>query len=312
MQLIIGNKVINAPITDILETLRKETGYRYFREVKLKGNNYTVTCPFHKMGQESHASCQVFCDEADPKVEYGYFHCFTCGENAHLYDVVAHCFNQNVDFGKEWLLERFGNTFIQYEETLTDIILDKPKKTFLNPSILEEYNYYHPYMWKRNLTKEVVDKFQVGFDPKTQSITFPVWDQFNNLVMVTKRSVNTKNFFIPEDVEKPVYLLNFLLQEKQTTAYICESQINALTLQGWGYPAVALFGTGSEQQMKILNKSGIRHYYLCFDGDTPGNKAINRFKKNIRKDVLVDVVRIPFGKDVNDLTEKEFKNLEII
>lgn len=312
MQLIIGNKVINAPITDILETLRKETGYRYFREVKLKGNNYTVTCPFHKMGQESHASCQVFCDEADPKVEYGYFHCFTCGENAHLYDVVAYCFNQNADFGKEWLLERFGNTFIQYEETLTDIILDKPKKTFLNPNILEEYNYYHPYMWKRNLTKEVVDKFQVGFDPKTQSITFPVWDQFNNLVMVTKRSVNTKNFFIPEDVEKPVYLLNFLLQEKQTTAYICESQINALTLQGWGYPAVALFGTGSEQQMKILNKSGIRHYYLCFDGDTPGNKAINRFKKNIRKDVLVDVVRIPFGKDVNDLTEKEFKNLEII
>ena len=312
MQLIIGNKVINAPITDVLETLRKETGYRYFREIKLKGNNYTVTCPFHKMGQESHASCQVFCDEADPKVEYGYFHCFTCGENAHLYDVVAHCFSQNADFGKEWLLERFGNTFIQYEETLTDIILDKPKKTFLNPNILEEYNYYHPYMWKRNLTKEVVDKFQVGFDPKTQSITFPVWDQFNNLVMVTKRSVNTKNFFIPEDVEKPVYLLNFLLQEKQTTAYICESQINALTLQGWGYPAVALFGTGSEQQMKILNKSGIRHYYLCFDGDTPGNKAINRFKKNIRKDVLVDVVRIPFGKDVNDLTEKEFKNLEII
>lgn len=312
MQLIIGNKVINAPITDILETLRKETGYRYFREVKLKGNNYTVTCPFHKMGQESHASCQVFCDEADPKIEYGYFHCFTCGENAHLYDVVAYCFNQNADFGKEWLLERFGNTFIQYEETLTDIILDKPKKTFLNPNILEEYNYYHPYMWKRNLTKEVVDKFQVGFDPKTQSITFPVWDQFNNLVMVTKRSVNTKNFFIPEDVEKPVYLLNFLLQEKQTTAYICESQINALTLQGWGYPAVALFGTGSEQQMKILNKSGIRHYYLCFDGDTPGYKAINRFKKNIRKDVLVDVVRIPLGKDVNDLTEKEFKNLEII
>jgi len=312
MQLIIGNKVINTPITDILETLRKETGYRYFREIKLKGNNYTVTCPFHKMGQESHASCQVFCDEADPKVEYGYFDCFTCGENAHLYDVVAHCFSQNADFGKEWLLERFGNTFIQYEETLTDIILDKPKKTFLDPNILEEYNYYHPYMWKRNLTKEVVDKFQVGFDPKTQSITFPVWDQFNNLVMVTKRSVNTKNFFIPEDVEKPVYLLNFLLQEKQTTAYICESQINALTLQGWGYPAVALFGTGSEQQMKILNKSGIRHYYLCFDGDTPGNKAINRFKKNIRKDVLVDVVRIPFGKDVNDLTEKEFKNLEII
>lgn len=312
MQLIIGNKVINAPIPTILDTLRKETGYRYFREVRAKGKNYSVTCPFHKNGQENHPSCQVFCDESDPNVEYGHFHCFTCSENVPLYSVVGHCFDQNDNFGKEWLLERFSDTFIQYEELLTDIVLDKPKKQYLNPKILDSFNYYHPYMWKRNLTKEVVDKFQVGYDPQTQSLTFPVWDQFNNLVMVTKRSVNTKHFYIPEEVEKPVYLLNFLLAEKQTTAYVCESQINALTLQGYGLPAIALFGTGSEQQMKILNKSGIRHYYLCFDGDFAGNKAIARFKKNIRKDVLVDVVKIPYGKDVNDLTEQEFKNLEII
>ena len=60
-QLIINNKLINAPIPTILETIRKETGYRYFRDVRPRGNdNYSCTCPFHKDGQEMNPSCQVF------------------------------------------------------------------------------------------------------------------------------------------------------------------------------------------------------------------------------------------------------------
>ena len=168
-------------------------------------------------------------------------------------------------------------------------------------------------MWQRNLTKQVVDRFKVGFNPKRQTITFPVWDHKNNLVMVTERSVNTKRFYIPENVEKPIYLLNFMLQDKVDTLYLVESQINALTLQGWGYPGVALFGTGSDSQIKLLNKlSTIREYFLVLDGDSAGDKGIERLKNKLRKDVLINVVKIPRGKDVNDLSQKEFEQLEIL
>lgn len=131
--------------------------------------------------------------------------------------------------------------------------------------------------------------------------------------MITERSVHTKRFHIPEDVEKPIYLLNFMLQDNVDTLYIAESQINALTLQGWGYPAVALFGTGSKEQYALLNKlSNIREYYLCLDSDDAGDKGTQRFLKNIRKDVLVNIVEIPRGKDVNDLSKKEFEQLNVI
>ena len=166
-------------------------------------------------------------------------------------------------------------------------------------------------MWKRKLSKEVVDKFKIGYDPKTQSIIFPVWDEKNNLVLLTSRSVNSKAFYIEADKDKPVYLLNHIINENIKTVYVCESQINALTLWSWGYPAIALFGTGSRYQYDILNRSPIRSYILCFDGDEPGDKGIKRFKSNIRKDVLISVKKIPRSKDVNDLDKEEFENIKL-
>ena len=307
-QLIINNKLISADIKTILEQIRKETHYRYFKDIESKGNNYRCTCPNHKNGSENHPSANIYCGD-DNNVEYGFLNCFTCGIKWPLYKVVAHCFDENEEFGKEWLVERFGDVFVEYEEQLTDIILEAEKETYLDDSILQNYNYYHDYMWKRGLTQEVVDKFEVGFNPKTNCITFPVRDIKGNLKMVTERSVTSKNFYIPENVEKPVYLLNYMKNEY--SVYVVESQINALTLQSWGYPAVALLGTGSAKQFEILNKTGIREYYLCYDGDSAGDKGIEKFKKAIRKDVFVNVIRIPRGKDINDLTKKEFEELEI-
>ena len=40
--------------------------------------------------------------------------------------------------------------------------------------------------------------------------------------------------------------------------------------------------------------------------------AIERFKKNIRKDCFIDVIKLPRGKDVNDLSFEEFMGLETI
>ena len=155
-------------------------------------------------------------------------------------------------------------------------------------------------------------KFKIGYDSETNSITFPVWDEHGKLVMVTERSVNTKHFYIPEDVIKPVYLLNFIKKENITTVYVVESQINALTLWSWGYPAIALIGTGSPHQYEVLKKSGIRNYILCFDGDEAGDKGTNRFKKNMSSDVFISTKLIPRGKDVNNLTKEEFDNLPLI
>ncbi|MBO7697135.1 MAG: toprim domain-containing protein [Acholeplasmatales bacterium] len=59
-----------------------------------------------------------------------------------------------------------------------------------------------------------------------------------------------------------------------------------------------------------MNKSGIRHFILCLDGDEAGFKGSGRFINNIYDDILVDYIKLPEGKDINDLTLEEFKKLE--
>ena len=315
MQLIVKNKCITAPIELILNTLKKQLHNGKLKDItpNIK-DNITVTCPIHKDGYERNPSCNIYTSMDNDNVEYGKVHCFTCGYTATLPEFINACFDEtDPTFGEEWLLEHFGDTSEDDIRYLPEIVLNKHvKKQFMDESILKKYDYYHPYMWKRGLSKQVVDFFQIGFDKQSQMITFPVWDEFGNLVMLTRRSVVDKRFYIDEDKDKPVYLLNTINSYNYKEVYVCESQINALTLWSWGYPAVALFGTGSQYQYDILNKCGIRHYILCFDGDEAGDKGILRFKKHIRKDVFVSQKVIPNNKDVNDLTKEQFDNLPTI
>ena len=81
-------------------------------------------------------------------------------------------------------------------------------------------------------------------------------------------------------------------------------------MRTWGYDSVGLFGTGSAHQYQVLKESGLRKFVLCFDGDEAGRKGASRFIKNM-SDIfpLVQVVQVPNGKDINDLTTEEFDEL---
>ena len=312
MRIRIRNKVITEPIINILYQAKRELTNGKLKDIqKAHDANILISCPCHKDGYEKHASCRVLADETCEDLEAGYAYCFSCGYSAPFAQVIGDLFNEDKAFGEEWLVERFGNTFVEQEEFLQEIVLDKPtvKKEYLDEASLIPFDFYHPYMWKRKLSKEVVDRFRVGYDKERDAITFPVYDERHRLVMVTARSVNSKRFWIPKDVDKPVYLLYDILERGVQTVYVCESQINALTARTWGLDAVALFGTGSEKQYNTLRKSGIRNYILLFDGDEAGRKGAMRFKKNMPPDVFITDVRLPAGKDVNDLTYDEVMNL---
>lgn len=312
MELVINNKVIDAPVYDILKQVHKETNGRYLNTIIDKGDNVFIQCPFHSDGKEKHPSCTVFARDDDKYTDKGITHCFACGISVPLFTLVGHCFDQDDEFGKEWLVQRYSNIFIEKQTYLPEIQIGKPKETVLDESILDQFAYFHPYQFQRKLSQEIILKYKVGYDKETDSITFPVWDEHNRLKFITKRSVKTKQFFIPQGVKKPVYLLNFMLKENRDTIFVCESQINALYMNTLGYPAVALIGTGTRDQYEILNKSPIRHYILAFDGDDAGDKGITRFLSNIRKDVFVDVMLLPRGKDCNDLTGEEIANLPLV
>ena len=302
----VGNYTIDESVQNILYRVKSELTNGKLKTIRRRGGQVVITCPFHDRGQESDASCYIN-DE-------GIFNCFACHESGRFSKLIGACFDADEKYGRNWLLSHYVGNQIIYDDA------DKPfnmtftknqKREYLDESILDNYEDWHPYLEKRHLSKDICKLFKVKYDPETKMIVFPVYDEHNKLYMLTRRSVESKQFLIDKNKEKPVYLLNYIIRKGITEVTVCESQINALTCYSFGYPAVAMFGTGTDHQYKILNRSGIRHYYLAFDGDEAGRKATRKFIENCRKDVLIDVLEIPEGKDVNDLTEDEFIKLKI-
>lgn len=313
MQFYVHNKLLEADLTKILQDLRAYLNDGRFRDIKHDdGQHVMCTCPFHADGKEQHPSFGIASDDIvkpNKIVPAGMCHCFTCGYTGSLAQMVADCMGADLPRGEEWLIHNYGDIWVEKDLNLLPIVLTEQTQ-YLDESVLDKYRYFHPYMKERKLTEEVIRKFDVGFDKETNSLTFPVRDIHGNLLFITRRNVSNKTFLIPKLVEKPVYLLYDIIKDGYTTAVVCESQINALTAHTWGYPGIALFGTGTQYQYDILSKSGIRNFILCFDGDSAGRKGAERFKEYFKdKPVLIDDIKMPTGMDLNDITKSAFEML---
>lgn len=312
--LLLDNYKIETSIYDILLRLKSQITNGKLSSIEQKHDEIVVSCPHHKDGLEKHPSCSIYVGSETKELSYGVCHCFTCGFSGPFYHFVAEVLNVSDIVAKNWLIKNFGKKTINTNINLPPPIqLSKQDniKKYLSSDVLNKFINFHPYMIKRKLSKDICEKFQVKYDKDTNCLVFPVWDAFGNLSYLTRRSVDTKQFYIDEGAnKKDIYLLNFVIKENYKTAIVVESQINALTLWQYGYPSIALFGAGTtKEQMDTLNKSPIRHYILAYDNDFAGNHGIENFLKYIRKDVLVDIVTLPVGKDVNDLAKIDIDNL---
>lgn len=306
----IKNKYITTPLLEIVKDIRSITLGGKLSVIKDRGDNIRVTCPFHKGGKENKASADIYIGDVNDKVPYGWFKCFTCDEQGSFEYFVAGCLEISLENAIKWLVDNYGE---DSEETLLDLpeidLNFRKKKPVLDESILNEFESFHPYLTaQRNLSKKIIDLFEVKYDIKSKCIVFPVRDERKNLVMLTRRSTTNKMFMIDEDKEKPLYLLWYILEHNLDFAMITEAQIDALTACTYDFPCIATMGAISDHQIELINKSGIRILYTMFDNDQAGKRFTKKLMQNIRKDILVINVPIiiPGKKDINDLSFDEF------
>lgn len=303
------NKQFNIDIKQVIELLRAEIKLKYerdiFRDIKTTGNDIMVTCPYHKNGQERKPSMGINTDT-------GVFHCFTCGESGSIDLLISNCLGvfDHGEKGIEWLSEHFSED-IYHTRSGLDIIERKKinLKKYISEEELDSYRYYHAYMWKRHLTPELVEFFDIGYDESTKCITIPVNDISGNCLFIARRSVKGKFFNYPTNVEKPVWALDKCINEK--TIIVCESIFNATSCWKYGKPAVALLGTGSREQLEILRHAGKRKIILALDGDKAGDRGRDKLIKGLKDYAQVSYLKTPRdGRDINDLTKEEFLELE--
>ena len=304
MSIIVRDRIINKDIIDILYDIQRSCHNGKLAQISDGSTDIKVTCPHHSEGKERKAACFVNKDD-------GKFHCFVCNfKGVDFSKFVNECFNKTGDWGEDWLIANYASDYINQGLMLDKIDLNsKVEQNNLDESILDKFESYHPYMTTRHLTKDVIDKYKIKYDKEYKSLVFPVWDINGDLKFLTRRSVEGKSFLIDKNADKScIYLLNFVKYEP--TVFVVEAQLSALVMNGWGYPTIALFGAGTnEEQINVLNRTGIRRFILCYDNDQAGWKGENRFKKYISNDKFVDSIRLPLYKDPNDMTKEEFTNL---
>jgi len=314
---VINNLTFETDLISVLEELRSQlsaNGIQLLGAMRDTPDNIMVSCPYHKDGQERRPSAGI-------KKSDGVFHCFSCGETHSLQEMISHCFGRYDDmvgaFGWEWLLKNFLTVSVEerkgIELNLSRNTTEKVS-SYINEAELDEYRVYHPYMWKRKMTPEVVDIFDIGYDKRTQSITFPVRDVQGRCLFIARRSVNTKFFNYPAGAEKPVYGLYELSQlpEYPREVIICESMIDAIYFWTVGKYAVALNGLGNELQFRQLKEMPCRKFILCTDSDDAGMRARMRIRRNIRNKLITEYVLPEGRKDANDCTQEELMSLHEI
>ena len=252
----IDDKIIETPVRTILESLQQQVqalGINKLKRIEYKTSEARITCPIHKNGCENTPSCYVALVDRGG-IPAGTTHCFTCGYKANLLKLVADCMQTNCDSARKWLLGFCDYSLVEKVRDVPTLIQEEVKTNNYDtlPIITQEelrgYDYIHPYMFKRKLTPEIIQKFEVGYDPKTDSLTFPVYVN-GKCLFVAKRKVKTKQFFLPKIEPKPIYGLDYITDNE---IIVCESVINALTCWVYGRQAIALFGLGSEYQIEVL------------------------------------------------------------
>jgi DNA primase len=233
------------------------------------------------------------------------------GESCSLEQMISRVFGKDDlgQYGLRWLQKNFLGEIAEsrefnlnwerdfYEPELCPIVTEEE---------LKEYRYYHPYMYARKLTNEVIQKFDVGFDASTNSLTFPIKDEKGKCLFVARRSVIGKYFNYPPSVGKPVYGL-YELPKNIDEVIVCESMINCLTCYVYERPAVALNGTGTQYQIDQLKKLNCRKLILALDPDNAGRKGMLKLYNALKDYKIITFLKgIPEGNDINDLSKEQF------
>lgn len=339
------NLEIEADIETILKRLRVEAidlGKNIFRDIKYSGDNIQTNCPFHRDSKPSFGINKE-----------GLFHCFSCEESGNLVTLVKQVLDfSTYEAAKQWIIDNYDATLV-LTDNLEDLykgfdygtedkskikIPEKKEITYVSEEELEKYRYYHPYMYKRGLTDDIIKMFDIGYDPDFKlekrdrdnnivkdsngatlynhfgpCITFPVRDENGNCLFIARRAINTKFFHYPDTASKPLYGLYEIKKYRPNASEIivCESMLDALKF--WNLSdkaAVALNGVGSAYQIKQLNELPQMDIILCLDSDSAGQRG-KRFIASRINNKYVSEYKLPKGrKDANDCSVEELSKLK--
>jgi len=172
---------------------------------------------------------------------------------------------------------------------------------------------------ERKFSEEIIDQFEMGYCPSDVyhevrgRIITPIYGTYGELVALSTRHLDRSHSqrFLHESFDKGSYLYGFYYAKKviqrSNKVIIVEGECDVASFHTFGFKmTVGLCGSAFTLfQMALLSKY-CTDYYLVFDGDVAGRKAIEKAMKDYEKYNLSSYkinfipVYLPEGVDPDD------------
>ena len=212
--------------------------------------------------------------------KYNICKCFSCGASYDIYDLI----------GLDYDLHSFKEQLEKVQELYLGYVpVKKEVKKEVDNKIYDYTNYYNKcfknrykttYLEQRGITRELIDKYKIGYDEERQLVVFPI----NKHCYFARSVVN--NDKIKSRGSSDIWNKKYIKENNQLV-YVTEGIIDALSLEviDPNVKVMSINGVGNINSLvyalKENNFNGT--IGIAFDKDGAGKKATDELKKELAK-----------------------------
>lgn len=215
--------------------------------------------------------------------------CFACGKSGDIFNLIG-LLEGVSDFPAQIkrASEVTGFTVTDTEEEFKEVSKPKTRQFKNYIEACKRLANQTDYFIKRGFSPKTVKRFNLGYDPQAQVIVIP-YDK-NGTYYVT-RSVIGKQFRMVGGTE-PIYNKN-ALYDASKPCFICESQLDAISIMEAGNEACNAIATGGSTKVdklieQLKAKRPTAKLILSYDNDSHGKEAATKTAKELK------ALNIPF------------------
>lgn len=212
--------------------------------------------------------------------KYNICKCFSCGASYDIYDLI----------GLDYDLHNFKEQLEKVQELYLEYVpVKKEAKKDIDNKIYDYTNYYNKcfknryrttYLEQRGITRELIDKYKIGYDEERKLVVFPI----NKHCYFARSVVN--NDKIKSKGSSDIWNKKYIKENNQLV-YVTEGIIDALSLEviDPNVKVMSINGVGNINSLvyalKENNFNGT--IGIVFDKDGAGKKATDELKKELAK-----------------------------
>lgn len=212
--------------------------------------------------------------------KYNICKCFSCGASYDIYDLI----------GLDYDLHNFKEQLEKVQELYLEYIpVKKEVKKDIDNKVYDYTNYYNKcfknryrttYLEQRGITRELIDKYKIGYDEERKLVVFPI----NKHCYFARSVVN--NDKIKSKGSSDIWNKRYIKENNQLV-YVTEGIIDALSLEviDPNVKVMSINGVGNINSLVYALKENNFNGTIgvAFDNDGAGKKATDELKKELAK-----------------------------